>query len=382
MKSDAKTILIFTDWYLPGYKAGGPITSCANLVDQLGGDFSFKIVCSDRDYLERNAYADVKTNVWVPVGKAEVNYLSPARQKLTAIRSILEEVKPDVVYLNGMFSKTFTIYPLMALRHSNTKVVIAPRGMLAPAALSIKPLKKKLFLTMAKLKGLFSKVKFHATHSNERDQIRSWFGEVPVAVVPNIPGMEQQSVLRAAHSKEKNRLQFYTVARIAPEKNIHFALECLQKVNTDISVKLDIVGEIYDRDYFERCKKMAESFREGIEVNFLGSMRKKEIAKIAAKSDFFFLPTLGENYGHAIVEALLAGVPVVISTKTPWRNLARVDLGFDLELRHGEFTELFNEIGTMSEVSYQKVFKNVRSNALAMINLDKLRIGYTNLFND
>ena len=42
-------ILSFAGHYLPGYKAGGPIRSIANMVDQLGDEFDFRIVAGDRD---------------------------------------------------------------------------------------------------------------------------------------------------------------------------------------------------------------------------------------------------------------------------------------------------------------------------------------------
>ncbi len=48
--------------------------------------------------------------------------------------------------------------------------------------------------------------------------------------------------------------------------------------------------------------------------------------------DRFFLAPFSENFGHAINEALSAGVPVVISDKTPWRNLQEKGMGWDLPL--------------------------------------------------
>ena len=46
----------------------------------------------------------------------------------------------------------------------------------------------------------------------------------------------------------------------------------------------------------------------------------------------FFFPTLGENYGHVIYEALDSGCPVLISDQTPWRGLSEVGAGWDLPL--------------------------------------------------
>jgi glycosyltransferase involved in cell wall biosynthesis len=381
MKSDKKTVLIFTDWYLPGYKAGGPISSCANLVSLSGDDFNFKVICGDRDYLDETPYPNVTTNEWLKVGKAEVMYLSPERQNLKSIRQLVNEVEADVAYLNGMFSQIFTIYPLLALREVSTEVVVAPRGMLAPAAMALKSLKKKGFLNVARLIGLFKGVKFHATNVVEFRQIAARLGQVPIEIVANIPAIGANEGLRANHRKEKGVLRLYTVARIAPEKNIDFALECLRELESGIEVQFDIIGAIYDQDYYAKCKKIIEELPKGISVNFIGTMPNNRISDYAAKADFFFLPTLGENYGHAIVEALLAGVPAVISTETPWRDLAKTRLGFDLPLDRSAFAEMLSELGQMDAEAYVSKFKNVRTNAGSMIKLDKLRDGYMNLFN-
>ena len=52
------------------------------------------------------------------------------------------------------------------------------------------------------------------------------------------------------------------------------------------------------------------------------------VAKVAAMGALilgaFLLPTGGENFGHAIFEALSCGVPALISDRTPWRDLLRV----------------------------------------------------------
>ena len=65
--------------------------------------------------------------------------------------------------------------------------------------------------------------------------------------------------------------------------------------------------------------------------------------------DLFFLPTLGENYGHAIVEALCAGLPVLISDTTPWRKLSEINIGWDIPLESGE--EFVRVIEMLAELS-------------------------------
>lgn len=50
------TVLTFARYYLPGFKAGGPIRTLSNMVEALGDEFDFRIVCSDRDFMDRAAY--------------------------------------------------------------------------------------------------------------------------------------------------------------------------------------------------------------------------------------------------------------------------------------------------------------------------------------
>jgi glycosyltransferase involved in cell wall biosynthesis len=51
-----------------------------------------------------------------------------------------------------------------------------------------------------------------------------------------------------------------------------------------------------------------------------------------ADHDLFLLPSQGESFGHVILEALLAGCPVLISDRTPWRGLQEKGIGWDLPL--------------------------------------------------
>lgn len=70
------------------------------------------------------------------------------------------------------------------------------------------------------------------------------------------------------------------------------------------------------------------------------------------------LPTLGENFGHSIIEALSAGLPVIISNRTPWKNLIAEGVGADLPLEDEfEFVHQLKHFQSMGE----RDMENVRS---------------------
>jgi len=107
-----KKILCFADYYLPGYKAGGPIQSIVNLVENLSDEFEFDIICNDHDLLDRQPYPNVKIDEWNAVSKARVFYASRKSLNFKIIKKLLNETKYDLLYFNSFFSFKFTIFPL------------------------------------------------------------------------------------------------------------------------------------------------------------------------------------------------------------------------------------------------------------------------------
>ena len=55
-------LIILSDWFAPGYRAGGPITSCVNLSYAMRDYFDVKIITSDRDFGDRKRYASTATS--------------------------------------------------------------------------------------------------------------------------------------------------------------------------------------------------------------------------------------------------------------------------------------------------------------------------------
>lgn len=106
-------ILTLTDNYLPGYKAGGPVRSLANLIDRLGDEFHFKVITRDRDFGDVETYPGIVVGSWQPVSKAEVFYLTPQSLSLWALLRLIWATEKDVIYLHSFFSPVFTIKPLI-----------------------------------------------------------------------------------------------------------------------------------------------------------------------------------------------------------------------------------------------------------------------------
>lgn len=337
-------VLVFAEWYAPGYKAGGPITSVVNFVSHLRDQLDIYVFTSDRDLGDSFPYFGIEMNKWVDTNGYRLFYASPEQIGYLEIRKVISEVGPDVVYLNSMFSFHFTILPLLINRGG--KIILSPRGMLRSSALRQKHLKKMIFLYALRASGVISGVTFHATDSQEMADIRKVFGNRMVSVIGNLPGKQEPFLLPPPKEKGKVRLVF--VGRIHPIKNLLFLLECLKKVNCQ--VELMIVGPVESVSYWASCGKLIREISGHVKVTHLPDVAQPTVLTIVKSAHAFVLPTAGENFGHAIFEALSAGRPVVISDQTPWRNLEVHHAGWDLPLQDKDkFVSCIEKLGGMEQ---------------------------------
>jgi glycosyltransferase involved in cell wall biosynthesis len=378
MMHTKKTILLFIDWYLPGYKAGGPIQSCANLVDHLKQDFNFKIVTRNTDYCETVPYKMVKSNEWNVIEEnTQIYYFSGDKLTKRNIYELIQQTKYDAVYLNGVFSYFFTIVPLLYFRKNRgNNVVVAARGMLASGALAIKSRKKQLFLKFAKLLGLFKQVIFHATNESEKQDILKAMGKRSnIKIAGNL-----SKKIALEHFEQKNKtagkLKLVNIARIAPEKNLRFALEILCEVKD--TVEFDFYGPIYEENYFNECKSVIEKLPHNISATYMGVLPNTEVNQTLKKYDAMLMPTLGENFGHIILESFIAACPVIISNTTPWQNLENEHSGWAIPLNEkGKFIEAIGfltqchaeQYNQYALAAYQKAKKFIENKELITSNI-------------
>jgi len=95
----------------------------------------------------------------------------------------------------------------------------------------------------------------------------------------------------------------------------------------------------------------------------------------------FVLPTLGENYGHVIYEALSAGDPVLISDQTPWRGLEKEKAGWDLPLKEKDkFKNALRQAAAWNQEEYDEWSKNAIQLARNSFDIPRLHEKYKKLF--
>ena len=317
-----KKCLIVCSSFYPAYKSGGPARSLSNLVQTLSDKVQFDIFTSDRDMGESSPFKGVKVNEWGnKYSNSSVFYSSPKFSILRNIKSIFRNNDYDVIYLNSFFDRKYTILFLLlgslGIIDKN-KILLAPRGELTIGAMSLKPYKKKVYLFLFKLLFSYKEITFHFTSKEEVTEALYFLGDVKYKLAPNMHGEFPEYKEK---EKEVDSINVIFLSRISPKKNLITIIETLSSIRAG-NINFTIAGVVDDRLYWDKCRSLLKSLPSNIKVRILGAIDRDQVTEELSKSHVFFLPTLNENYGHAIVEAMMHSNIVILSDQTPWSNVS------------------------------------------------------------
>lgn len=347
---------MFVPWYLPGELGGGSMRSVVSAVRTLREECDFSIVTSDRDLGADEPYPHIRNDSWntLPDG-TRVFYCSRSGRTPKLFAQLIRDELPDFVYINSIFSYSFSILPLSAARRvlSPSSVIVAPRGMLDPIALRQKARKKRIFLRALRMSGLHAGITWHASSPNEASAIRAVAGtSARIAVAMDLA----RPAWRGFVSKEKRPgdVRLFFLSRIVSNKNLLGAIEMVKRVDKAHRVHLDVFGPVEDAPYWKRCRDEMRTTPEHVTIEYHGAIEHSAIPERLGTAHFLLLPTRFENFGHVILESLAMCCPVIASDQTPWRDLERQQLGWDLPLSDPDaFVRAIEEAAKMDAVTYR-----------------------------
>ena len=219
------------------------------------------------------------------------------------------------------------LYPCWAAMRHNSRLICSTHGMLANTALKYSPVSKAVFSATLQRRALTAVSCFHVTSHQELEEIRAYGLDAPVAVIPNgvdIPALDPQS--RSAFRGAIQRTMLY-VGRLHPIKGLDRMLHAWARVEAlHPDWRLRFVGPS-DGGHGEELKGLAVSLglkRVVFEEGLYGE------AKHAAyrEANIFVLPSLNENFGMVVAEALANGTPVISTKGAPWQGLVERSCGW------------------------------------------------------
>ena len=305
-------VLHVTGCYLPATEWGGVVTAVAGLVaaSQAASIESEIFATTQRSSLAlpiiepgTGLVDGVQVSRFKSIAAGGRGFVAPGM--LSALRRRVREF--DLVHIHMLW--TFPgIVAAHACRRAGVPYAISPHGALDPHALTQRALEKKLFLLLGERVRVDRAALLVFATEAERKAAPAWARARPSAVVPNPVEVPASSPRTETH-------EVLILGRIHPIKGFDVLVPAMQQVVAhDPGARLVIAGPD-EGGYRARVEAMIAAHGLGGAVRFTGLVDAGQRAALFARAALLAAPSYQENFGMAVVEAMAAGVPVVVSEK-------------------------------------------------------------------
>lgn len=236
----------------------------------------------------------------------------------TMTKWLMQNIKEfELVHIHAIFSYPSTIAMIIA-RKKGVPYIVRTIGQLDEWSLQQSPRRKKTMLLLAERKNLNCASAIHVTSLNEYNQVCKLGLNVKIlnlrlGIINENYTEQKHSDSHVASSYKKTRFIF--LSRIHPKKQLDMVLrafELIEKTTKRDAWELFIVGT-GETNYIKELKKLSGELSISDKVHWKGYLEGKEKFDLLKSMDWFVLPSLSENFGISVIEALSVGVPVIIS---------------------------------------------------------------------
>ena len=321
--------------YKPAWNVGGPIVSVSALAESLVRRGHEVTVVTSNSNLTVNL--EVPTDTPVDVAGVTVYYFEhdellrrlvplPAYFSKSIgflyskrIRPRLDQLVPqaDIVHTHLPFNYPTYASAQAAFRHGKP-LIYHQRGVLDPARLSFRSLKKALYLHLVEKPILHRADTLIALTEAERDSYRRLGIETRCSVIPN--GVDSTEYSGTYDPREvaklgirDNQVVILFMGRVHPIKGVDLLLDAFISLRQRVT---DAVLVIAGPDEFGLQAKFDEQVRRANVaggVIFVGMVQGETKRQLLLRADVFCLPSVAEGFSIAVLEALAASTAVLLS---------------------------------------------------------------------
>lgn len=229
--------------------------------------------------------------------------------------------RADIVHVHTLWSPLNVSARYACLRHDRPYVLM-PHGMLDPYSLSVKALKKSVYLQFFESRNMArARRMIYTTSEEERLAALAGLRLPPGELVPlgarassaSADDLRLRFLKKYPQAEGRRRLLF--LGRVHPKKGIDRILNGLQDVRRSIPDVLLIVAGDGEAQYARQIRQLVSSLALDDHVLFAGHLDGELKWASFAAAELFLLPSRQENFAITIAEAMQMGVPVVITDK-------------------------------------------------------------------
>lgn len=342
-------------------KFGGPTFSvpiqCIGTKRE-GADMSLVVYESSRPFEERLLEEGVEMiHLPNPHGTFQHSWATNLNGYLTSCKDL-----PDIIHFHGVWMPANMKVANFCIEH-HIPYVINPRGDIETTRINYNRLKKWKKMLVWNLWGknvVNNAACIIATSEQEHDSIRLLGCTVPIAIIPN--GIDLDAFpLNVVHNHGEKKVLLF-LSRVNPIKGIEYLLEAWAKIDVNLRAdwELHIAGNSDPKNYIHTLEQKVSDLNLTDSVHFVGTINGEAKMRKYQNSNLFILPTLNENFGNVVAEAMMCECPVITTKNAPWSCLIEEKCGWWIDLSVENLISTLTEAMSLSDDERHELGKKSR----------------------
>ncbi len=340
-------ILQVSPAYFPAVSIGGPIYSTLTFSEILEKNHQLTTLTTQQG-LSESQLKDIQYNKPKALSENHTliykKYFGPSNFtfSISMIFWLLKNARHyDLMVLQGVWNFPFILSAFFA-RWWGIPYVIFPHGSLYQETVYLKSSRIKKILYFLAVKKMLKKAKWICFTTQDEELKVKEFLQIPLNafIVPNVVKSADFAHLpvrgkwREQFSIPSESILLLHLGRINQKKGIVFTLHALRNLlDKGHDVQFLLAGGDEGGYQAQIKNKISELQLEKV-VHFTGLLNREESLQAFSDSDLFVLPSLSENFGISIVEAMYAGLPVLISNQVGIApDVEKNDAGIVLDIK-------------------------------------------------
>lgn len=349
-------ICLISSSFYPATFYGGPISATWDLSKKLTNR-NIEVFVSTTN-ANGNKKLDVLTNKFIK--KHEnlfIKYYNEQILNKLSIEFILgiwsDIKKSDVVYIQYLFHYT-VFFALIFSVFQNKKIIICPRGSFSKFTLSNKlTVIKSLWLSFF-ISPFSQKIIWQASSYLEEKDILIRFSKAKVEIIndgvdclsfQNNIELKREKIVHQFSKREFSQVShlLFSMGRLHKIKGFNVLIDAFSLfIQDNINAKLLIAGA--DDGVKEALLFQIKKLNLSDSVFLIGSINFEDKKLLLSNCDIFALASEFESFGIVIAEALACGTPVVVSNKTPWKDIEVKNCGIFTNNEKNSFYQAFKRV--------------------------------------
>lgn len=221
----------------------------------------------------------------------------------------------DVVEVHSLYL-FHTLVACRSCRRNAVPYVLRPHGTLDAYHRSRHRMRKRIYGTLVENRNLDGAAAIHCTSQAEREEVERAAVSAPCVVIPL--GVSKAEPPRLSFFNERfpqlaGRRLVTFLGRLARKKGIDVLMQALPAIRRSCPDAVLVIAGPEDQLRASEIRAIADAYGCADDVLLTGLLTGEAKASLLHRSTLVVLPSLDESFGVAVVEAMAAGVPVIVS---------------------------------------------------------------------